>query len=162
MPFVLEKVEVDEDGKRIYAPREAIPVDEILLAEVVDCEKRITPFDIDDTDPKKGKKTEVSFRFRVVDDRYPQWLGRTMFGNTPAIFNTHENCKLRMWVEEIYGQTLEEGFVFNEPDVIGQQVRVIVGNRPGKDKNTGEPMVRDFVASLLRAGAYEETSYDAF
>lgn len=106
-----------------------IPDGEILDCEVVACEERETPFD-DEKNPGQ-KQREVSFRFQVTDPG--EYNGRTLFGRTPTTFNTNENCKLRLWVQELLGMdVLPEKFRFNTDTLIGLPCRVAVGVRTSK------------------------------
>ena len=44
---------------------------------------------------------QVSFRFRITDDN--KFKNRFVFGNARPLFNTSDKCKLRLWLEAIYG-----------------------------------------------------------
>lgn len=129
---------------------EAIPEGELLEAEIVNCELRETPFLIDENDPSKGKKEQVSFRFRIVEDG--PYFGRTLFGNTPTTFTTHPDCKLRVWVQEILGMdSLPIDFEFDTETLIGATVKVIVGNR-FKTAADGSQVAKDYVDTVARSG----------
>lgn len=120
-----------------------IPEDEVLPAKVEAVERRETPWPIDENDPTKGNREEVSFRFRVTSGEYE---GRVIFGNTPVWFDASPECRLRVWVEEILGvDELSVGFKFNTDDLIDLPVNVVMGVGKKKGKN--------FVADVVRQGA---------
>lgn len=128
-------------------------------AEVQGVEVRDSPFE-DERNPGQKQK-EVSFRFKIVDDRYPEVNGQLVWGRTPTTFTNHENCKLRMWVEEIFAfNELPLGFEFDTENLVGQPVQIVVVNRNGKDRQ-GNPKVFASVDTLLRVNTYEDSS-DAF
>jgi hypothetical protein len=135
---------------------EVIDEGETVLAEVVRCEVRETPFWVDENDQSKGKQQEVSFRFSVVSGPHK---GRTLFGRTPTTFTSHPDCKLRAWVQEILGSdNLPVGFSFDPSDLETLQVNVIVGHRPKKNAD-GTTSVREFVSSVKRVNV---TDIDPF
>lgn len=112
-------------------------------------------------DDNGNKQKEVAFRFKIVDDRYPESDGNLVFGRTSNKFTNHENCKLRQWVLEIFGYNdVPLGFNFDTDDLVGQPVQVVISNNEGKDKE-GNPRTYVNVDTLLRVNAYEDSS-DAF
>lgn len=127
---------------------EVIPADTILAATIEECEVKESPFDIDDKDPSKGKKKQVSFKFRVSEGE--EFANRVLFGNTPTTFTKHPDCKLRVWIQEILAQdSLADNFAFDTDDLVGMRVKVIVGNRPKKNAD-GTTGVRDFASDVIR------------
>lgn len=126
---------------------EAIPENTIATAIVESCEVKETPFWVDDNDHTKGKKDQVSFRFRLTDGEY---ANRVLFGNTPTTFSTHPDCKLRVWVQEILAvETLPDNFSFDTDDLVNMTVKVVVGNRTRKAAD-GTDVVKDFVSDVIR------------
>lgn len=164
MPTLAESFDPNEGDtgggqqRRTFAP---LPAGEIMLAEVVDVEERDSFFWVDKEDESKGKQREINWKFRIVDPTYPEYAGRFVWGRTPTTFTTHENCKLRLWAEEVFGSKFDVGFDFDLPDLIGQDVRVVIGNETYFSKKLDKQVTKDFVDSLLRASAYED-SVNAF
>jgi hypothetical protein len=143
--LVLQDTVTDGEGgeKRTFEP---LPAGMIAEAEVVSVEQREAPFLVDANDPSKGNVQQISFLFKIVDERpeHADYKNRTIFGNTPITFSNHPECKLRGWVEEILDAGLDQlapGFQLNLDDLVGERVRVVVGHR----KNG-----KDFVEGLLR------------
>lgn len=132
----------------------AIPAGTQLLTEVLDVKyKEEGPFWVDPEDHALGKAPQVSFRFKVVEEG--EYLNRQLFGNTPATFTTHPECKLRRWAEEIYDvDELPVDFAFSVDDETGKiealeggNVYIIVGNYKTKDT---PPKVKDTVQDIKR------------
>lgn len=139
---------------------EVIPADTILEVEVVNCELKETPFLVDDNDPSKGKKEQISFRFKVTEPG--EWSGRTLFGNTPTTFTSHPDCKLRAWVQELLGMnTLPAGFEFDTENLIGLTAKAIVGNRARKAAD-GTEVLKDYVDAVMRVDAGLDFADDVF
>lgn len=132
-----------------------------FLAEVVDAEVRDSFFDLDRDKPELGKQKEVSFKFII---REGPAESRFIWGKTPTTFNNNEKCKLRHWVEEIFGvDELSPGFQFELTDLIGEPVNVVVAHRSWNDKVTGKPKTAANVDAVVRfAGSIEESIDDAF
>ena len=154
-------IPTDAENDRPAFKRTPLPAGEIMLAEVVECYERESPFWKDPDNHSLGKKQEVSWKFRIIDDRFPDFLNRFVWGSTPTTFTTHENCKLRLWVEEVFASEFQVGFDFELDELVGQEVRVVIGNRTYTNKD-GEVVTKDFVESLLRAPSYDEDPVDAF
>lgn len=119
---------------------ESLPADSVLEAEVVDVTVEDSFFWVDDNDHSKGKKQQVSFRFRVTDGEY---AGRNFWGNTPTYFDSSPNCRLRVWVEELLGaDELPVGFSFDTDMLVGAPCRIVLGlSKKGKN----------FVSDVMRA-----------
>lgn len=138
---------------------ETIPADTVATAEVVNCEVKETPWLIDESDPDKGYKEQVLFRFKIVEGPYQ---GRQLFGNTPTTFTNHPDCKLRVWVQELLGMnTLPSEFTFDTDNLIGTKARIIVGNRPKKHRDGSSSLV-DFVDTVVRLDDGMDYADDVF
>jgi len=160
MPVLIDTTSGDDQQER--KTFKLLPAGEIMIAEVVECAERQSPFWVDKDNESMGKKQEVNWKFRIIDARFPDYAGRFIWGSTPTTFTTHEHCKLRQWVEEVFATEFEIGFDFELGELVGQDVRVIIGNRTYmKD---GQQVTKDFVDSLLRAPTYEDadSSVDPF
>lgn len=131
------------------------------LTEVVGAEVRESFFWEDPEDHSKGKQNEVSFKFIITDGPSK---GRFIWGKTPTTFNNNERCKLRHWVQEIFGvDEISPGFQFELSDLVGEPVNIEVGHRSWTDKTTGLPKSAANVDNVVRyAGISEETLDDAF
>lgn len=139
----------ESDGEEYVA----IPANSVLLAEVLKVEERDSFFWNDVDDHSKGKQREVSFRFKVIDDG--EYNGRNIWGKTPTTFSTHPDCKLRVWVQEILGvDDLPKDFEFEEEDLEGSEVKIVVSNYDKKNKD-GSITTKDQVADVMRAGDFQ-------
>lgn len=137
---------------------EVIPADTVLETTLEEVEVKESPFWLDDDDHSKGKKKQVSFKFKVTEEG--DYKNRVLWGNTPTTFSTHPDCKLRVWVQEILGQDdLGGGFTFDTDHIEGLPVKVVVGNRTGRHQD-GTPKVKDYADGVIRmesgAAAAEE------
>lgn len=144
-----------EGGAREYT---LIPEGSILDAEILDVEVRDSYyFWVDPDDHSKGKEKEVSFKFKVTEPgpNKDDWI----WGSTSTVFNTHPNCKLRLWVEEIFAveDSLPADFTLDTSDLKGQPVRIVVENYYSKKNER----MQHKVADLQRAGV-SHTAVDAF
>ena len=137
---------------------DVIPEGSVLVAEIVNVEERETPWLVDENDPSKGKKSQVSFRFSVSDGEHK---GRTLFGNTPTTFTNHPDCKLRAWVQEVLGENaLPVGFSLDLDTLVGLPVKIAVAHRV-KNNADGSTSVKEYVSDVIRAGGFED-AVDAF
>jgi len=154
--FTLEDTTSGDDAQEFSI----VPVG-TFQAEVVDAEVRDSFFDLDRDKPELGKQKEVSFKFVLKDGPAK---GRFIWGKTPTTFNNNEKCKLRHWVEEIFGvDELSPGFQFELTDLIGEPVNVVVAHRSWNDKTTGQPKSAANVDTVVRyMGSVEESIDDAF
>lgn len=111
-----------------------IPDGTILTAEIIRCEDRETPFKDEKKSEETGKdvmQREVSFTFQVTEPG--EFYARTVFGRTPTTFNTSEQCKLRLWVQELLAiDLLPEKFRFSTDTLEGLPCRIAVGVRTSK------------------------------
>jgi hypothetical protein len=128
------------ERKRTFDP---IPEGTIVDVEVVSVELR-------DLNPEfrakyKIKETqEVSFRFRVTGGEYAK---RNLWGNAKPILDDSDNCRLRLWTQEILGvDRLPADFEFDTDDFTGLTCRVLVKNYNKRDGSVG-----DGVQDVLRA-----------
>jgi len=116
-----------------YEEREPIENDTILEAVILSCQEQDSFWDIDKDDPSKGKRREVSFKFEVTEDG--PYQGRWVWGSTPTYFDDNPRCKLRIWVQEVFGlDEIPLGFKFSLEQVEGQPVRIHVA-KSEKGKN---------------------------
>lgn len=133
---------------------EIIPEGTILSTVVEKAEVKDSFFWNDKEDHSKGKQQEVAFTFKVTEDG--EYLDRKIFGRTSTAFTTHDNCKLRRWVEEIFAFIdLPVGFEFNTDNLQDQPVQVVVGLNKYTDKK-GDPQERNFADNLIRVPADDE------
>lgn len=126
--------------KRTFDP---IPEGEIVDVEVVEVEIR-------DINPEFRAKykikedKEISFRFKVISGNYKN---RNLWGNAKPYWNDSDNCRLRLWTQEIFGvDRMPEGYEFDTDDFPGMKARVVVRNYQKRDGSTG-----DGVQDVLRA-----------
>lgn len=128
---------------------DVIPENTVLEAVIDEVEVKDSPWDVDENDPSKGKKQQVSFKFRVTEAG--DWEKRVLWGNTPTTFSTHPDCKLRVWVQEILAMDdLGADFTFDTDHLVGQAVKVVVGNRPKKNVD-GSTTMKDYADGVIRA-----------
>ena len=127
---------------------ETIPANTVLETTIEEVNVQESPFWVDDKDHSKGKKEQVSFRFRVTEPG--DWENRVLWGNTPTTFTDHPDCKLRVWVQEILGlDDLGEDFTFDTDHLVGETVKVVVGNRDKRNAD-GSTTTKDFAEGLIR------------
>lgn len=120
-----------------YAP---IPEGEILKAEVVKVSKQIKPW----KDDNGNDIEKVVFEFRITEEG--EWKSRRVWGETPVTFNSHSDCKLRFWVQELLGEdSLPGGFKFDTDMLEGIACRIAIANRTNK---TGK--VREYATDVMR------------
>jgi len=135
--------------KRTFDP---IPEGKVVNVEVVAVELRdINPefrakYKIKDTQ-------EVSFRFKVIDGDFKN---RNLWGNAKPIWNDADNCRLRLWTQEIFGvDRMPEGYEFDTDDFTGMKARVVVRNFSKRDGTVGDG-VQDVLRALPDRYANEE------
>lgn len=140
--LILEESTSDDDGEKTFE-YVLIPENEVLEAEILEIKVQDSFFWVDVDDHSKGKDKEVSFKFNITEEG--KFKNTWVFGSTSTIFNTHANCKLRLWTEEILG--LDEGlpvdFSLNTEDLEGQKVRVIIANYWSPKNNRTQHKVSD-------------------
>lgn len=109
---------------------QVIPDDTIVNVEVVNVELRDFPEEFRAQYNVKDKQ-EVSFRFRVTDGDFK---GLNLWGSARPEFNDSDQCRLRLWTQEILGvDKLPEGYVFDTDDFDGATCRVLVSERRKKN-----------------------------
>jgi len=120
-----------------------IPEDSILPARVTGV-KQITKKFKDD-DGNDIHRMEFSF---VVEDPDGVYDGQRLWGDTPITFNTHPECRLRAWAQELFGTELPKGFVLDTDDLKDKRCRVVVALKIYQKE--GEEKTRNFVKDLIR------------
>jgi len=155
--LILEESTTDEGTETEFA-FVLIPENEVLEAEILDVEVKDSFFWNDVDDHSQGKQKEVSFKFNITEDG--KYKGVWVWGSTSTIFNTHPNCKLRLWTEEILGvdEGLPVDFSLNTDDLEGQSVRVIISNYYSKKHEAQRHKVSD----LQRVPSGYSPDSDAF
>ena len=121
---------------------ERVPLDHgsIVEAVILSAQEQDSFWDLDDNDPSKGKKPEVSFKFEITEEG--TYNGRWVWGSTPTFFDDNPRCKLRIWVQEAFGlDELPIGFKFSLEQLEGQPVRIHVAK---------SPKGRNYVTDVLR------------
>lgn len=132
---------------------DVIPEGTIVTLDVVSVEDRETPWDVDENDPSKGKKHQISFLFEVSSGEHQ---GRKLFGNTPTTFTTHPDCKLRAWVQEILGEdALPVNFQLDTDALVGLPVKGVVAHRMKKNAD-GSQTPKEYVSDVIRVGGYAD------
>lgn len=93
---------------------------------------------------------EVNFMFRVTDGEYgpnEKSRGRVLFGTAKPYINDSDNCRLRIWAQELRGEdALPEGYEFDTDDMVGRNARVLVGEYTKQNGN-----VDNKIKEVLRA-----------
>ncbi len=123
-----------------------IPEDKVFPAEVAAITKMVAFKDRDTGDDVY----KIEFKFKIESLDSP-WDGLTLKGKTGTKFNTHPDCRLRNWIQEILGTELPAGFSFDTEDLLGTKCRIIIGVNRWKDKNNGEDKESNFVKDVLRS-----------
>lgn len=123
-----------------------IPEDTKLHAEVVSVATR---------KKKNGQTGEeyerVNFKFVVADPDSP-WHEQTLYGDTPTTFNTHPDCRLRNWSQEIMGvEELPAKFRLDTDVLEGLDCYVIVGAR--EYEKDGEKKTANWVKDVQRTNS---------
>jgi hypothetical protein len=121
-----------------------IPDDEVLQARITGVKQNKKPFTNDDG--SEVWRMEFSF---VIEDTQSPFDGTRIWGDTPVTFNSHPDCKLRAWAQEILGLDMEPGFTLDTDQLVGLHCRVVVALR--KYKKDGEDKERNYVRDVMRA-----------
>lgn len=123
-----------------YEEREPLEHGSIVEAVILSATEQDSFWDVDDKDPSKGKKREVSFKFEITEEG--TYNGRWVWGSTPTFFDDNPRCKLRIWVQEAFGlDEIPIGFKFALDQLEGQPVRIHVAK---------SPKGRNYVTDVLR------------
>lgn len=146
--FVLEeaeplpKIDIIPDGTVIPA--------RIMSAKVITTKMT----DKDTGEPIK----QVEFIAQLQGDNYSfvdkegQTRQRRVYGQTSTKFNTHENCRLRSWVQEIMAiDSFPAKYKLDLADLVDRECRVRVKVDNWLDKNTGEPRQANKIGDIRRA-----------
>lgn len=144
--FVLQETTAGidpETGEKIVY--EKIPDGTFVEAEVVAVKKEPHKFFKEEDGSPQIK---VNFRFKILEGEF---VNRQVFGMTPTTFTTHDDCKLRQWVEALLGvDEIAPGFKFTLGDLVSTKARIVIGlreyvDKEGKDGWNNE--VRDVIFS---------------
>lgn len=134
---VITLTEQDADGKPVggdYPERAPIPNNSVFEATLVGIEEKDSLWDLDETDPSKGKKKQFSWKFSIIDPD-GTFDGRWVWGNTGTFFGTGPQNKLRQWVQGVLdAEVLPEGYALDTESLHGLQCRIIV---EAKEKQSG-------------------------
>lgn len=145
MGYTLEESTGSED-------RTPIPGDTTMEAVVAEVKEQDSRWLVDDDDPSKGKKREISFRFAITEEG--EFNDRWVWGSTPPWFNDSPKCKFRIWVQEILGvDELPVGFNVELDDLVGAPVRIHIG-QGAKGGNYVADVLRIDEDSLLDEEAF--------
>lgn len=148
----LELKNVDDQG---YPERTPIPDKSSFEAVLLSVEQQDSRWDLDDTDPSKGKKKELVFKFEIMDPD-GEFNERWVWGRTTSAFTTHPSNKLRQWVQGILDEdVLPDGFVLDTTALVDRRCRVIVGAREKKTGGVGN-FVTDVRPSKVPNTAFEQ------
>lgn len=143
--FVLEETPAydgDNGGKKTEF--EAIPDDTVLEAELLGMEKKTMPFQDDDG----NDVIRVEWAFKVTQDG--DFKNRRVWGQTSTTFTSHEDCKMRAWVQELLAvDELQPGFKFRTNQLIGNKARIVVGTRSYTNK-AGEFKTVNTIKDVIR------------
>lgn len=130
------------DGAKKDFP--VIPDDTVVNVEVVSVELRDFPEEFRRKYDVKDKQ-EVSFRFRITDGDFK---GQNLWGSARPVFDDSDQCRLRLWTQEILGvDKLPDGYVFDTDDFADATCRVLVSERRRKSDGKFVNRVKD----VLRA-----------
>lgn len=123
---------------------ELLPEDSIIDVTISNIEISVW------TDPQtQESRKNLNWTFTI--NTPGEWDGKRIWGNTSMVFNTNPNCKLRNWSQSVLNTELDVDYVLDTDDLIGRRCRVVVGHKPGKQKDTGAEIMRQTVADLLPA-----------
>lgn len=120
-----------------------IPGDEWFDAEVVEVGERVLPF----TDKDGNELRNMEFKFKIVGGDFD---GRWIRGETRLDFKKSQRSQMLDWVQELFQQELNEGFVLDTDMLAGKRCRVHTFQKPYNDKETGEPKKITLVNDVVR------------
>ena len=122
-----------------------IPEDSVLAARIVGIKQNKKPFQ--NEDGSDVWRMEFSF---VIEDPDSPFDGTRIWGDTPTTFNSHPDCKLRAWAQEILGGIeMDPGYTLDTDSLIGMHCRVAVALK--RYKKDGEDKEHNFVRDVMRA-----------
>lgn len=96
------------------------------------------------TDENGNKIKKFEFHFKLITDDAHD--GRDLWGETPTTFNTHPECRLKLWAEALLGQRLPARFRLDLDTLRDRKCIVVVGRR--EYVKDGETKVRNFVRDV--------------
>ena len=130
-------------------PQKKRSFDPIPEGEIVDVE--VVAVEIREINPEFKAKykikedQEISFRFKVTAGNFKN---RNLWGNAKPLWNDSDNCRLRLWTQEIFGvDRMPEGYEFDTDDFTGMRARVVVRNYTKRDGSIGDG-VQDVLRSV--------------
>ena len=124
-----------------------IEEDSILEAEVVSVEKKKMPFQ----DKETGADVfNMEWKF-LVDEPDSPHDGANIWGKTSIKFNTHPDCKLKNWSQEVLAAEFDPKFVLDTDMIVGEKCRIVVGIERWNDKKTDEPREKNVVKDVIRS-----------
>lgn len=137
--FELKETTAGQDGE--FSP---IPDGHFVTATCTGVEKTTHKYFKNDA----GEPQEiVNFEFTITDGEYKN---RRVWGFTPTTFTSHENCKLRQWVQELLGVTeLTPGFKFKLNDLLGCDARIVIGLQTWQAKDGSGERWRNTVDDVI-------------
>lgn len=91
---------------------------------------------IDDATGQKAKRVEFTFVLSGVDREGQDQTGTKLWGETPMKFNTHPDCKLRNWAENLLGRRLPPRYRLNTDELINKDCILSVQQRQYDDKKS--------------------------
>lgn len=138
-----ESASFNDDEKTEFT---LIPEDTVLESELLGMEKKTMPFKDDDG----NDVVKVEWTFKVTQDG--EFKNRRVWGQTSTVFTSHEDCKMRAWVQELLAvDELTPGFKFKTADLINNSARIVIGQRSWTDKKTNEPRTVNTVKDVIRS-----------
>ena len=121
----------------------ALPVDAIILVEVLKVEDKVVP-------GKDGKDdwTKLEFTFKIVDvptaleAQYGILIGTKVWGSVSSRFTGNPDNKLRQWAESLLGLgELTEGFELDTDVLVGRKARAVIGQYKKRDGSAQHQVV---------------------
>jgi len=124
-----------------------IPEDTMVEAELLGMEKKKMPFQ----DDNGNDVFKVEWTFKITEEG--EYKNRRVWGQTSTIFTSHEDCKMRAWVQEILAvDELSPGFKFKTGDLVNEKARIVIGQRSYTTRD-GEARTVNTVKDVIRARA---------
>lgn len=122
--------------------------DTIWPAEVIEVKIAEKKYREDKDDSNSPFVKKVEFKFAVEQEGSP-WDGTNVWGETPTRFNTHPDCKLKNWAQEILATEFPPGFKLDTDVLKGNKCRIVVGQR--EYEKDGETKKHNYVKDVLRS-----------
>lgn len=128
------KLTMKQAGEDGYPERQPIPNNSYFEAVVLDITEQESLWDIDENDPSKGKKKQLSWKFKIIDPG-GEFDNRYVWGTTSMFFSTSPQNKLRQWIQAVLNiPVLPEGYAVDTEELHNKQCLIIVG---AKEKRAG-------------------------